>query len=110
MSLDISFYYDIDNNEFEIFDMNITHNLNKMADAAGIYEALWRPEEIFCDTTKQILPILKEGYSKLLADPDFYKQFEPENKWGTYDGLVKKVKEVIIACEQYPSAKIRTDR
>lgn len=30
----------------EVFDANITHNLNRMAGAAGIYEALWRPGEL----------------------------------------------------------------
>lgn len=27
-----------------IFSANITHNLNAMAEAAGIYKHLWRPE------------------------------------------------------------------
>ncbi len=36
-----------DNYESDVvFEYNITHNLGVMADAAGIYEALWRPEEI----------------------------------------------------------------
>ncbi len=30
----------------EVYISNVTHNLNKMAGEAGIYEALWRPEEI----------------------------------------------------------------
>lgn len=29
-----------------LYDANITHNLNRMADEAGIYEHVWRPEEI----------------------------------------------------------------
>jgi signal transduction histidine kinase len=29
-----------------LFVSNITHNLNIMADKAGIYQHLWRPEEI----------------------------------------------------------------
>lgn len=28
------------------YHANITHNLGKMAEAAGIYHALWRPDEI----------------------------------------------------------------
>ena len=30
----------------EVYSANITHNLGGMADEAGIYEALWRPEEV----------------------------------------------------------------
>ena len=33
--------------EESIDDFNITHNLGSMAAAAGIYKALWRPEELF---------------------------------------------------------------
>ncbi len=29
-----------------VYDANITHNLGKMAGQAGIYEALWTPQEI----------------------------------------------------------------
>lgn len=28
-----------------LYSRNITHNLGRMAQAAGIYECLWRPEE-----------------------------------------------------------------
>lgn len=30
----------------EVFSANITHNLGAMAEAAGIYRHLWRPEEV----------------------------------------------------------------
>ena len=30
----------------QVFSANITHNLGKMADEAGIYKALWRPDEV----------------------------------------------------------------
>lgn len=29
-----------------VYAANVTHNLNRMADAAGIYLPLWRPEEM----------------------------------------------------------------
>jgi len=29
-----------------VYDANITHNLGEMADEAGVYKHLWRPEEI----------------------------------------------------------------
>jgi hypothetical protein len=31
--------------ETSVFERNITHNLNRMADEAGIYGVIWRPEE-----------------------------------------------------------------
>lgn len=37
----------VSNGEQWLFDANITHNLNRMAGAAGIYDALWRPDEMY---------------------------------------------------------------
>lgn len=45
---------------------NITHNLGKMADEAGIYEALWRPHR------------LKEGYD--IPEDDHRAEWEFEKK------------------------------
>jgi len=64
---------DIEEKEFEtneVFDYNITHNLTDMAEAAGIYRALWRPEEIDINTASQLIPILADGLNKLLSSPD----------------------------------------
>jgi hypothetical protein len=33
-------------NGYNSYQSNITHNLGSMAEAAGIYQALWHPEEI----------------------------------------------------------------
>jgi hypothetical protein len=69
----------------EVFEYNITHNLTPMADAAGVYEALWRPDERGWTTAKEITPILESGLLKLKADPRRYKKLNPDNGWGSYD-------------------------
>ena len=38
-----------------VYSANITHNLTKMADEAGIYECLWRPEEIGITKAGQLI-------------------------------------------------------
>lgn len=96
--------------ESSVFDANITHNLNKMADAAGIYKALWRPEEIGATHARDILPRLREGYERLRNDPERFKTFDAENGWGTYDQFLPWVAKVISACEQWPEAKIEVCR
>ena len=40
----------------KLADVNITHNLNKMADAVGLYEVLWKPDEIGITTASQMIP------------------------------------------------------
>ena len=96
--------------EDHIFSRNITHNLTRMADAAGIYEQLWRPDE--CGITKagQLIEPLTDGLNKLLAEPDRYKAFNPLNGWGDYDGLVAFVTNYLMACQLYPEATVSVSR
>lgn len=94
----------------EVYWRNITHNLNKMAGAAGIYEACWRPEGIGVTHAKQLIPLLKAGLERLLADPEKFKAFNPKNGWGDYEGLVNFVRDYLARCEQYPEATVSVSR
>jgi hypothetical protein len=96
--------------ECSVFDTNMTHNLGTMADKAGIYYALWRPEEKGYKLASDIIPILKVGLEKLTKNPTKYKKFSAKNGWGTYEQFVPWVEEVLLACEQYPDAKISVSR
>lgn len=96
--------------EETVFDYNITHNLNKMAEAAGLYKVLWRPEEIGVTYSAEALPILKEGLKKLVDEPEKFKAMNPENGWGSYEGLLKFVVNYIEACEVSPELRIRVSR
>lgn len=94
----------------ELFTANITHNLNTMAGAAGIYEHLWRPEEIGITTARQLIEPLRAGLDQLVCYPERFKQHNPENGWGTYDGLVRFVREYLAACVTNPDATVRVSR
>jgi hypothetical protein len=51
-------------NDFEeakLSSLNITHNLNNMAKAVGLYEVLWKPEEIGVSTAFQMIAPLEKG-------------------------------------------------
>lgn len=120
MSLDVSLMrkyhvsYDngktLEEKEEELFDANITHNLGKMADKAGIYEACWRPEEIGAKQAKDILPLLEKGYADLKARPDYFKQFDSPNGWGLYIHFLPWVENYLNACKEYPEATIWVSR
>lgn len=45
-----------------VFSQNVTHNLGKMADAAGIYYALWRPEELMDPALAARIDALENQY------------------------------------------------
>lgn len=111
MSLDVCLITtDVDGNDIGVFDANITHNLWKMADEAGIYEACWRPEEKFWTTARDITPALEAGLQRLQADPERFEQFNALNGWGLYEHFVPWVSEYLAACKKYPSARIEVSR
>lgn len=100
----------IDNESRDVYSANITHNLGKMAGAAGIYEALWRPEEIGVTNAYQLVDLLRNGLAKLRENPEHFKMFNPENGWGNYDNLVTFVAGYLEACEKYPHAEVSASR
>ena len=93
-----------------LFSSNITHNLNKMAAAVGIYEAVWRPEEVPINTAKEMIPILEKGIAELKKSPEKYKKLDSPNDWGTYKDFVPWLEEYLQACKEYPEALVVADR
>ena len=98
----------------EVYSDNITHNLGKMAtqvvlsNGVTLYEILWRPDECNPPYTKarEIADLLDEAFNILLSDPEEYKKYNPENGWGSYDGLVNFVYKYRNACWDNPDAEI----
>lgn len=93
-----------------VFDWNITHNLGKMAAEAGLYQCLWTPEEIGVETADHLIPYLIYGLGLLEANPLYFKQFNPPNNWGDYEGFVQFVRTYLAACRLNPDAKIEVSR
>ncbi len=81
-----------------------------MAEAAGIYQACWRPEEIGATHARDIAHLLRAGLEKLKGAPKVFEQYNPANGWGTYECFVPWVEEYLAACERYPDAEIAVSR
>lgn len=109
MSLDISLCVMVEKQE-EVFEANITHNLNAMAEEAGIHEAIWRPEEIGIAKAKDLVPILEAGISLMEKDPERFKKLNPKNGWGSYDSFLMVAKNYLEACRIHPEARIAAYR
>lgn len=90
----------------KVYSANITHNLNKMAGEAGIYKHLWRPDEIGIERAEELIEPLYEGLALLKSDAERFKKYNPENGWGTYEGLVCFVENYLVACKEYPQALV----
>ena len=102
--------YASDEEDDTVFDHNITHNLGAMAQEAGIYKAVWRPDENGITHAKQLIPILQEGIAKMEAEPERFRKHNPSNGWGSYDVFLLWLKEYLDACYTYPEATISVSR
>jgi hypothetical protein len=116
----------------DVYDANITHNLNTMASAVDVkfYYALWRPylivephHKIFDDSKleyefedsvdvycKDIVDILDKGLTKLKRNPTKYKKFDSPNGWGLYENFVPWVEEYLNKLKEYPDCLVIVSR
>lgn len=102
MSLDIDLVY-MGGSHWQ----NITHNLWKMADAAGVYGVLWSPKENNVKFARSLIKPLRQAIKVMKADPDKFRAFNAKNGWGTYDDFVPWLQELLEACEERPWARVR---
>jgi len=94
----------------EVFWANITHNLGKMAEEAGIYKHLWRPEELGITKAKELIEPLEKGLALMKSDPKRFEKFNSPNGWGLYENFVPWITRYIIACKEYPDADVSISR
>ncbi len=93
-----------------IYSANITHNLNNMADAAGIYRHLWRPDEIGITKASELIEPLRAGLALLKSEPERFKAFNSPNGWGMYEHFVPFVEKYLEACIESPYADVSVRR
>jgi len=90
----------------EVFEGNITHNLVDMAEKAGLYYCIWRPEEQGIKIAKDLIDPLERGLKDLTDKPEKYKLYNPPNGWGSYETLVSFIDRYLAACKENPEAEI----
>jgi hypothetical protein len=140
MSLDVSLYrnylvsYDegvtLEPRKEEVYSANITHNLGKMADEAGLYEALWRPHRLkpgydipeddhkaeweYEDANPvrahEIIEIIEKGLADMKARPKHYEKFNSPNGWGMYEHFVPFIEKYLAALKEFPETQVVCDR
>jgi len=93
-----------------VYEANITHNLGAMADAAGIYQLLWRPEEIGVTHARQLIEPLRDGIAKMKSNPEYFKTFNAPNGWGLYKNFLPWLEKLLTACEESPDAEFEISR
>lgn len=94
----------------QVYSANITHNLGAMAEAAGIYQHLWRPEEIGITKARQLIEPLKQGLERLKSEPEKFEKYNSPNGWGMYEHFVPFVENYLKACEEFPDSEVSANR
>lgn len=116
MGLSIYLYRDVDIGESEprrvyVFDANYTHNCARMAEEAGIYKYVWKPEE--CEDVKtagDLVEPLRRGINEMESNPSRFIAHNPENGWGSYDSFLPWLRKYLIACMVNENASISASR
>lgn len=105
-----------------VFSKNITHNLGAMAREVkyglewkgegelSLYDVLWHPDKHGFKYARDLEDLLDIGWNILLSDPEKFKKYNPENGWGTYEGLCDFVYHYRNACWDYPEAELSISR
>jgi len=118
MSWDADLYADVDGNRVEIQSWNYTHNCNAMLSTVleengHKLESHW----LIGHMGKSWFRLLHEKDGKdggdllemlvtgLEANPKRFRAMDPPNKWGSYDSVLRVLREMLEASRKYPSAK-----
>ena len=76
--------------------------------ASGLYTVLWHPEELGITIASEAIIPLTEGLKMLKENPDFFKQFNPPNGYGSYENFVKTLEELLEECYVHPDGLLKS--
>jgi len=92
MSWDVSIQAKV---EVPHLDQNITYNVGPMLRRAGLH-----PRILHGMTVVDAQPIFKEAVILMAENPDYFRQFNAENGWGTFETTFVAVDTIYKAlCE-----------
>jgi len=93
-----------------VFCENITHNLNKMAREADLYQVMWCPEELDIEVASDAVTPLISGIQKLVHYQNEMEKLNPENGWGNFDNLLNVATNYLNAALRYPESNVTACR
>jgi hypothetical protein len=107
MSLDV---YLVAEDGEALYTSNITHNLGRMAEVAGIYECVWRPDESGFTKAGQLREPLRVALADMVTRPSYYEQFNAPNGWGKLEHFLLFCAKYLEACIAHPEASVDVSR
>lgn len=82
--------------------LNCTYNLGPMLRAAGFPG--W--QALIGAPASEVGGMLRSVADRLRSDPVKYREYNPSNGWGTYEGAIEFLDEFAAACAAHPRATI----
>lgn len=93
--------------EIILFQTNITYNLSDM-----YYKCIDKKlglKKLNGLSSKEALPIVKRAIEDMIENKEEYEKLNPSNGWGSYDGLLRDLRNLKESCEQIPDGVIEVD-
>lgn len=93
--------------EIILFQTNITYNLADM-----YYKCIDKKlglEKLNGLSSKEALPIVKRAIEDMIKNKEEYEKLNLSNGWGSYDGLLRDLRNLKESCEQIPDGVIEVD-
>ena len=84
-----------------VHEAGITSNLGPMFRQALGYGL----KDLPTDATACIEP-LERAVHDMIVSPDTYRELNPPNGWGDYDGALTFLQRLLQACREYPNAAV----
>lgn len=107
MSWDIVFKYDLGGAELatiEIEHLNYTYNCGPMFSKAN--KGVGLSEALDSKQARDVEFILRAVVSEMVSNPSTYKELNPKNGWGSYEGFTKFLFDFAEECSKYPNATV----
>lgn len=109
MSYDVSFKAKLEGVDQWVYvgDNWINHTSDTAAmikEVCGSYPSQWNGKRC-----SEMYPVLMQGISLLVINPQRYKQFESPNSWGKIPQVIEFLTKVADNCDKFPTAIIEVD-
>ena len=92
--------------ETSLGDWSPTWNLGPMLRAAGI--KFGHDSPMHGRPAGEWATMLRAGLAAMEADAPRFVAMNPESGWGSYDGILPVLRQMLALCERYPQAIGRT--
>ena len=93
-----------------VYSGGITNNVVPMAEKAGIYKIIWRPEESGIKIAADLIQPLEKAIQEIVNNRAAYEELNPENGWGSYESFINFVINLANACKRNPLASVTASR